>query len=81
MTTAGYSQERDDRGMTRREREVLGLLTWKLPNTRIAEELGLTRQRVGHIVKALKEKGFVEEREGGGLVIYVDGKDGRASDT
>lgn len=73
MVEAGYEIGRDDRGLTARERQVLDALGDGDARSyaQIGEEIGgLTRQRVGAIVKTLEEKGFVK-REAGRLYVQV----------
>lgn len=59
----GAKADKDEAGLTAREREVLSLAAGKDKKKRglqseIARELGLTRQQVGQIVSRLKEKGL-----------------------
>ena len=72
MTEAGYKHDRDARGLTAREREVLTLIPLDLSYEEMARRLGLTKQRVGAVVKGLRNKGFLERTEHG-TVIHVKG--------
>jgi len=55
----GYRLERDDRGLTNRERQVLQLMVLGKGQTEIGRELGLSKQRIDQLVKALIVKGVV----------------------
>lgn len=66
----GYKQERDDRDLTARDRQVLMLMHEGRNQAQAAEELGLTRQRIGSIVKKLQERGYVT-REGRKVIVNV----------
>jgi len=52
----GYEIRRDDGGLTARERQVIGLLHEGKTQISIAEEMGLTRQRVSAIAKSARAK-------------------------
>ena len=54
---AGYEVARDESGLTARERQVLGLVREGRTQVTIATEVGVSRARVGAIVKQLREKG------------------------
>lgn len=71
MTQAGYKLSRDKRGLTKREREVLSRLVLGEQQNEIGVALGVSKQRVGQIVKALEVKGFVKVAENGGLSVEV----------
>ena len=58
-TTPGYMIGRDSGGLTDREREVMSRLASGMTQHQIAEQLGLTKQRVGQIVTALRKKGWL----------------------
>jgi DNA-binding NarL/FixJ family response regulator len=58
----GYVQDRDGEGLTKREREVRDLLKQGLDQPRIAERLGVTKQRVSAVVKSLDEKRVIRRR-------------------
>lgn len=55
----GYRLDRDDRGLTSRERQVLQLMVLGKGQTEIGKELGLSKQRIDQLVKALIVKGVV----------------------
>ena len=61
MTVAGYEIGRDDRGFTRKEREVLHQIVEGKSLAETARTLGMTRQRVHQVVKALELKGVPME--------------------
>jgi DNA-binding CsgD family transcriptional regulator len=65
MTTPGYTLDRED-GLTKRERWVLGMLRAGKTQVEIAEVLKVTKQRVGQIVRALKNKGVDIDADKGG---------------
>jgi DNA-binding NarL/FixJ family response regulator len=64
MTEPGYAIDRDDDGLTRREREVRRGLRDGLDQPGIAESLGITKQRVNQIVASLTKKGAVSVVDG-----------------
>ena len=68
-TKPGYKHERDDSGLTKREREVLDLMVEGLDGPHIGERLGITKQRVGQIQKALVDKGRIRQ-EKDRLVVF-----------
>lgn len=51
-----YRIERDEQGLTGREREVLALLVIGKSQSEIGRSLKLSRQRVGQIVGELRRK-------------------------
>jgi DNA-binding MarR family transcriptional regulator len=61
-TKPGYRIGRDSRKMTARERDVLTALIWDTEPVVIANELGISKQRVNQIIRALEAKGHVEMR-------------------
>lgn len=64
--TSGYSLDRDDDGMTARQRAVTGHLVddgWTYEE--IGTELGISRQRVGQIVRDLLNTHRVTKGEDG----------------
>lgn len=63
MTEPGYQIERDDDGLTRREREVLAGIIAGKNLVQIGDELGVSKQRVDQIVKALVTKGTLERND------------------
>lgn len=65
MTVAGYEIGRDERGLTRREHEVLAGMKAQKSFAQIGAELGITKQRVGQIAKSLVRKGFLVYGENG----------------
>ncbi len=60
----GYRLERNAAGLTKREREVLQFLFDGLDMPGMAEQLGLTKQRISAIVKSLEKKGGVVRKDG-----------------
>jgi transposase len=58
----GYQIGRDASGLTRRERTIAAMMRLGRARNRIAEDIGLSRQRVGQIVNQLREKGVDLER-------------------
>jgi len=66
----GYEIGRDDRGLTRREREVLTCLAEGLNLVQTGARLGVSKQRVDQLVKALEMKGAIK-RNGDEWVIVV----------
>lgn len=70
MTVPGYEIDRDHRGLTARERQVLiGLVNGRRMSA-IAENLGISKQRVEQLVRKLESKGIVT-REGGAMTISL----------
>lgn len=59
MTNPGYAIGRDDHGLTARERQVMSLLAGGSTLVQIGSAIGVTKQRVNQIVKALEAKGRV----------------------
>lgn len=49
-----YTLDKDESGLTRRQREVLHLVRQGHSQSEIADEMGLTRQRVSQIIKDLR---------------------------
>ena len=62
-TRPGYQIERDGSGLTKREREVLGLVAQGKQGPQIGHDLGISKQRVDQIQKALVAKGRLERSE------------------
>lgn len=62
-TRPGYAIGRDDSGLTTREREVLQQMVAGQSGPQIAHVLGITKQRVDQIQKALVGKGRLERAE------------------
>lgn len=58
-------------GLTKREREVLSHLALGLDMQDAAAEIGVTKQRVSQIVKALEKKGALTREPDGTLVIVL----------
>lgn len=54
----GYEVARDESGLTARERQVLGMVRAGQPQAAIAKEVGVSRARIGAIVKQLRGKGY-----------------------
>lgn len=61
VTQPGYSIDRDDRGFTAKEREVLHQIVEGKSLAEAGRALGLSRQRVHQVVKALEDKGVMVE--------------------
>lgn len=61
MTVPGYEIGRDMRGFTKKEREVLHEIVEGRSLAEAGRELGLSRQRVHQVVKALEAKGVPME--------------------
>ena len=57
---SGYHLDRDERGLTARQRDVLKCVVDGKTARQIEADLGMTRQRVSAIVKQLVDKGLVE---------------------
>lgn len=53
----GYSIDRDEAGLTAKERTALGLLRAGKSQAETADLMGLTRARVSAIVRKLKDQG------------------------
>lgn len=68
---AGYVQDRDERNLTKRHRQVLRLLYAGRNMSEAGRELGITRARVSAIVKELQTRGFVT-REGRKVIVNVE---------
>lgn len=68
----GYEIGRDDRGLTNRERQALGLLVQGREGWQIAEELGVTRQRVHALIRILEKKGVLVRGEDGLTVTLTN---------
>lgn len=66
----GYHIAKDERDLTEREREVMGLLGQGKNTAGIGEALGITRSRAAAIVATLVKKGWVI-RNGRNLAIVV----------
>jgi len=62
-TKPGYAIGRDETGLTNRERDVLGLMVQGLKGPAIGDRLGISKQRVDQIQKALVDKGRLERAE------------------
>lgn len=58
-TKPGYAIGRDSGGLTDRERQILSLLASGRTQKQIATEVHLSKQRVGQIVAALRQKGWL----------------------
>lgn len=69
-TRPGYHIAKDERDLTNREREVMGLLGQGKNTAAIGSELGITRSRAAAIVSTLVKKGWVI-RNGRSLAIVV----------
>ena len=53
----GYSIDRDEEGLTAKERTALGLLRAGKSQAETADLMGVSRARVGALVVVLREKG------------------------
>ena len=62
-TKPGYEIGRDESGLTTREREVLMLVVQGMQGPQIGAALGISKQRVDQIQKALVAKGRLERKE------------------
>lgn len=72
MSVPGYDIGRDERGATKREREVLDLMVEELSFEEIGRRLGVSKQRVGQIALALAKKGLlIRSARGYGLPLAV----------
>lgn len=69
----GYKIGRQD-GLTKREREVLSQLALGLDMPRTGEALGISKQRVSQIVKALEGKGALVRDEATGTITITIGR-------
>lgn len=56
---SGYSIGRDSNSLTTREREVLGCIAQGMMLVDAAAKIGVSKQRVDQIVKALEKKGVL----------------------
>lgn len=65
----GYHIGRGDDGLTARERQVLFLVREGLDQPEIMRRIGLTKQRIQQIRKALIRKGAMEERDDGSVWV------------
>jgi DNA-binding NarL/FixJ family response regulator len=65
----GYRQDRDAENLTARERQVRDLLKTGLDQNGVAAEVGLTKQRISQIVKALEKKAAIRRR--GDLIEFL----------
>lgn len=54
-----YVHDRDERGLTAKQREIEKLLNKGLTVREIAHKLGVTKSRVYFVVQQLREKGIV----------------------
>lgn len=70
-TKPGYKVGKDESGLTKREREVLGLIVKGLNGPQIGESLGITKQRVDQIMRVLVAKGRVQKRADSFVVLPV----------
>lgn len=70
---SGYEIGTDEQGLTARERAVRDLIAKGHTRSYIGAELGVSRVRVGQLVKSLTDKGVVA-KEGGLLVVKVEPK-------
>lgn len=64
----GYTLDRDDRNLTRRERDVLDQADGLTQNVEIARRLGVSKQRVTQLVDALVNKGAAQRDQSGYVV-------------
>lgn len=68
---SGYRLDRDDGGLTNRERQVVKLMRSGVQFVEIGEQLGITKQRVNAIVNSLVKKGAVVKTEAGNFAVVV----------
>lgn len=68
---AGYTLDRDKRGLTEREREVLADLVLGRTPRQTAEVHGLSKQRVWSILNALKKKNVLAMYPNGDVRIVL----------
>lgn len=73
-TKPGYVIDRDGRGLTKRERQVLMLLIDGRQQIEIGPLLGVTKQRVTQIVAALEDKGVVVKNADGSVTVTVSSR-------
>ena len=66
-----YKIGRDESGLTIREREVLAQIKQGKSNASIARDLGVSKQRVGQIVRSLVQKNAMFEVENGVYAAVV----------
>jgi DNA-binding MarR family transcriptional regulator len=59
-----YALERDERGLTARQREVLAGLTAGKNQVQIAEQLGVSKQRIAQVLTDLERAGVVKRVAG-----------------
>lgn len=64
MTISGYAVSRDKRGLTGRERAVMHGLIEGRSQIELAADLGVSKQRVQQLVKALEHKGVLFSLDG-----------------
>jgi len=57
-TKPGYKVDRDESGLTARERQVLELLNRGRTRKDIETDLGLTKARIGALCKSITNKGI-----------------------
>jgi DNA-binding NarL/FixJ family response regulator len=69
-TKPGYHIAKDDRNLTTRQREVMGLLAQGMNTADIGRELDITRSRASAIIKTLVDAGWVI-RNGRALAVVV----------
>lgn len=67
----GYHQNRDDRDLTERDRQVLTLMHRGMNMAEAGRELDISRARVSAVVKKLEERGYVR-REGRKVIVDVE---------
>lgn len=56
-------------GVTNRERQVLGCLAQGMSLAEVSRQIGVSRQRVSQLARALEKKGVLEERDGSWLIM------------
>lgn len=66
----GYKIGRDSNDLTKRERQVLGCIAQGMLLVDTAAEIGVSKQRVDQIVKALETKGVLT-KDGNQYIVRV----------
>lgn len=74
MTVAGYEIDRNEEGLTAREREVYDRLIAGDTFQEIGDAIGITRQRVGQVAAALVLKGALVRQGVGRYAVPIKRK-------
>lgn len=72
-TQPGYAIGRDESGLTKRERQVLGQMAEGKQGPAIGHALGISKQRVDQIQKSLIAKGRLERKEHEFVIVVPRG--------